>query len=246
MSIDYNHKANRHTQEGPRTALPMLIGLRHPKSLLDVGCGTGTWLQAALDLGINDLCGIDGIELPDNRFLVPKSFFRKTDLIGEWDLGRRFELAICLEVAEHLPAHSAELLVKSLTSHADTILFSAASPGQKGQGHINCQWPDYWQALFNKYQFQCDDSPRWRIWEEGAVEPWYRQNLFMATKDIALAGKEPRIQRVLHPSMFAAMSNIRREIIVQAEQGSEPLGWYLSIAFRGMMAKLRRAATKAK
>ena len=159
---------------------------------------------------------------------------------------RRFDVAICLEVAEHLPAQAAELLVKSLTMHADKIIFSAACPGQEGQGHINCQWPSYWQALFNKYQFRCDDSLRWRIWEEDAVEPWYRQNLFMATKDLDQAGNEQRIRCVLNPAMFAEntmpdMSKIRPEIINQIEQGSQPASWYLSIPFRGIIAKFRRA-----
>ena len=245
MNIDYNHKANRHTQAGPRVALPLLLGSSRPQSLLDVGCGTGTWLKAALELGTPAVFGIDGIELPDQQFLASKSSFKKVDLSAAWDLGRRFDLAMCLEVAEHLPAHAAELLVKSLTSHADKIIFAAACPGQEGQGHINCQWPAYWQAWFNEYGFRCEDSLRWRIWEEGKVEPWYRQNLFMATKDPDQAGIEPRIHRVLHPSMFAGdampdMSRIRPEVIGQIEQGSEPLGWYLSIPFRGVLAKIRR------
>jgi SAM-dependent methyltransferase len=251
MAINYHHGSNRHTQDGPRVALPLLMGLSHPQSLLDVGCGTGTWLKAALELGIDDIFGVDGIELPDREFLVSKSFFRKMDLAGGWNLERRFDLAICLEVAEHLPADSAEQLVKSLTLHADTILFSAACPGQEGEGHINCQWPGYWQALFNHHQFRCEDSLRWKIWEQDAVEPWYRQNLFLATKDAGQAGSEPRLQRVLHPSMFAGnampdMAKIRHGIIDQVEAGSQTVGWYLSIPFRGMLAKLRRAGRTVK
>jgi SAM-dependent methyltransferase len=251
MEINYHHGANRHTEEGPSVALPILIGLNHPNSLLDVGCGTGTWLKTALDLGINDVFGVDGIELPDQQFLISKNLFKKMDLSGGWNLGRRFDLALCLEVAEHLPASSAELLVKSLTLHADKILFSAACPGQEGEGHINRQWPAYWQGLFNKHQFRCEDSLRWKIWELNAVEPWYRQNLFMAIKDAGQAGSEPRIHPVLSPAMFSDnsmpdMSKIRPQIIAQIEEGSQTFVWYLSIPFRGLLAKFRRAGKTAK
>lgn len=244
MNVIYDHAANLHTQTGPRVALPLLLGTEKPRSLLDVGCGTGTWLKAALDFGVSDVFGIDGIELPDKQFLVPKSSFRRIDLSGGWNLGKQFDLAISLEVAEHLPAAAARLLVKSLTAHSDKIIFSAACPGQEGDHHLNCQWPDYWQTLFNECGFWCEDSLRWRIWDEKDVEPWYRQNMFMAIKGSDQAGREPRIRRVVHPSMFAdAMPDLmemRKSIIQQMERGSQPLGWYFWVPFRGLFAKLRR------
>ena len=65
-------------------------------------------------------------------------------------LERKFDLAISLEVAEHLKSSSSEDFVQSLTTLAPMILFSAAIPHQGGLHHINEQWLEYWGDLFNK------------------------------------------------------------------------------------------------
>ncbi len=142
MGVEYNHEQNLHTQEGPRAALPLILEGTKPKSLLDVGCGLGTWMKAALGLGIPEVLGVDGVSLGKDKLLVPAELFRLHDLTKSWSLGRRFEVALCLEVAEHLEAGSAATLIDSLVSHADVIYFSAACPGQPGQHHVNCQWPE--------------------------------------------------------------------------------------------------------
>ena len=97
-------------------------------------------------------------------------------------MNRKFDLAICLEVAEHLPESSAEGLIQSIVKHADVIMFSAALPGQGGQNHINEQWPHYWQALFEKYDYEMIDFFRSKIWNNQKIERWYRQNMFLVVR----------------------------------------------------------------
>jgi SAM-dependent methyltransferase len=245
VTVVYNHSKGNHAPGVAQAALPLLLEDHVPKSLLDVGCGTGNWLKAAQELGIPEVAGIDGIELPDSQFLAPKSLFHKVDLSQAWDLGRRFDLILCLEVAEHLPPEAAGMFMRSLARHGDLILFSAAPPDQEGDHHLNCQWPAYWQALFNDCGFCCDDSLRWRLWEKTEIPSWYRQNVFTATRRFGAAGKEPRLRRVLHPAMFAndGMPNwasVRSETLRQIGQGSQPFHWYLSLPFRSAAAKLRR------
>ena len=207
MIIDYDHTANRHTLAGPRAALPKLFPFGLPKSILDVGCGTGTWLRAAIDDGISDVIGIDGVEIPEDQLLFPSDKFQCLDLGAPVDLGHRFELVICLEVAEHLDQGSSRILIRTLTRHADVILFSAACPGQCGQHHVNCQWPKYWQGLFNSEGYACEDSARWKIWDDPLIEFWYRQNIFTARRN-PNAGKEPRIKSIIHPEMHRLMSDL--------------------------------------
>lgn len=205
-SDDYDHSLSTHTVAGPAAALPVMFQGSMPSTLLDVGCGIGTWLRAALDRndGSIDVCGVDGVDVPARSVLeIPARYFLQRDLEKPFDLGRRFAAALCLEVGEHIAAPSAQTLIASLARHSDVVFFSAAVPGQPGFGHVNCQWPEYWQRMFNRSGYACDDAVRWLLWDDQRVEPWYRQNMFRATRDLARAGTEPRIARVVHPDMLA-------------------------------------------
>lgn len=245
MHVDYDHSKNAHSLTGPQAAWPVLFDMTKPSSLLDVGCGIGTWLRAARDLGTADIFGVDGIDVPDTLLLIPRNLFAHRDLTQPLRLGRKFDLALSFEVAEHLEANLAEVLVASLTEHADAIFFSAACPRQSGQHHVNCQWPEYWQKLFNARDFACDDAVRWRLWNDFRVEPWYRQNMFLALRDYVRAGREPRIAPVIHPEL---MTHFEREIRAdecaeqnrQIEQGKKPMNWYFSAVAKGVWSKLCR------
>jgi SAM-dependent methyltransferase len=243
--IDYDHSRNLHTAAGPREAFQEIFAAGLPRSLVDVGCGTGTWMKAALDAGIQDVFGVDGIAVPADTFLVPRSLFVQQDLTQPWDLGRRFDVALCLEVAEHLDESYAGTLLDVLTAHADKIVFSAACPGQRGQHHVNCRWPDWWQRRFNDRGYVCDDSVRWRIWGNHSIEPWYRQNLFVASHSPSSAGSEPRLPAVVHPDLLedVAWDQVVAKHLRQIENGSQPVSWYLSRTFLAVARKCARATT---
>ena len=204
----YNHNANIHTVDGAARAFEVLFKEAGYKSVLDVGCGVGMWMRAAIDAGIPDVRGVDGVALSDRDLQVPGELIQQVDLTKPWSLDRKFDVVFCLEVAEHLPASCAADLVEQLTKHADLVVFSAASPWQLGQNHLNCQWPAYWQGLFNQHGYVCRDRLRWKIWDQEKVEPWYRQNMFLAEKSPQEAGQEERIPAVVHPAyMLTACEN---------------------------------------
>jgi len=176
-------------------------------SLLDFGCGTGSWLRAAASLGLADLVGLDAVELSADLLVCDKSFIKLVDLDSIIDFGRRFDVVLSLEVAEHLPQESAHNLIRTITSHADLCLFSVAIPFQNGQYHINCQWPSYWQAIFNKHGFMCSDDIRPIMWDMD-VDPWYKQNIFRAHRS-SCAGTEGRILSLVHRDMLNHISLAR-------------------------------------
>jgi SAM-dependent methyltransferase len=245
MEIEYNHIAEIHTLTGPRAALPILFAHEKPLSLLDVGCGTGTWLEAALDFGIPDVFGVDGIAVPPDRLHVSPERIHQQDLTNDWNLERKFDAVICLEVAEHLDSRFAPTFIRALTNHSDRIYFSAASPRQPGQHHINCQWPAYWQDLFNDQGYICEDTLRWQMWDDGRIEPWYRQNIFVAHRAPKMAGQESRIPAVIHPEIWKLAAEMMPgqsfgDHLHQIETGSMKVRWYLTSPTRSLWAKLKR------
>ena len=246
-SVKYDHRRQSefHTVAGALETLQILFPESFPKSVLDVGCGTGTWLKAALDCGAREILGVDGAELPAETLLVPKENILQADLNRPVDLGRRFELVLCLETVEHLEPESAETIVDTLIAHGDRILFSAGVPGQPGSHHVNCRWPDFWQRLFNRRGYVCDDSLRWIIWDNPDIEVWYRQNLMMAVRDADRAGQEERIKSVLHPDFVAGLEWNFKEHVEWVERGALPLWWYGLVPFKAAAARARQFLRRA-
>jgi SAM-dependent methyltransferase len=180
---------NRHHPDCERSAervVPLLLSLFAPGSVLDVGCGDGTWLKTFATAGICDYLGVDGGYVQREVLQIPNERFAQHDLTLPLDLKRRFDLVLSLEVAEHLAPESAGDFVRSLTRHADLVVFSGAIPGQYGEHHVNEQWPSYWARLFENVGFQTFDVLRPRIWNDDAICWWYRQNMLVfATADRA-------------------------------------------------------------
>lgn len=243
MEVSFDHAVNVHSLAGARAALEAVLPVPRPQRVLDVGCGVGYWLKAALDLGVPAVFGMDGVAVPSERLMIPENCFRRQNLTEPWRLGQRFDWVMCLEVGEHLPSEHAPALIEALAASGESVLFSAAVPGQPGQDHVNCQWPAFWQNLFNKNGFVCDDSIRWKIWSDERIEPWYRQNLFVALRNPVLAGHEPRIRAVIHPGMLQHLAARQSALALkQVRAGTMGLRWYFRTCFRGFVSSLWRSA----
>jgi SAM-dependent methyltransferase len=245
MAVSFDHSLFPTSLKGPRAALPAMFPEALPASLLDLGCGNGAWVKAALEFGIKDVLGVDGGDVKRGQLLIPQDRFRSQLLSEPFFLDRKFDVALCLEVGEHLDEANAKTLIANLVRHADLIYFSAACPGQPGQFHLNCQWPEYWQELFNPAGYACDDAIRWSLWNVSALEFYYRQNMFLARRDKHLAGHEPRIPPVIHPEMMKFLEALRTEPnrsrwLRQVEEGSQPVSWYLSVPAKAFGRKLKR------
>ena len=136
--------------------------------------------------------GLDGPWLDIEKLLVPKELFSRADFEKPLHVEKRVDLAISLEVAEHLSPASAAGFVDSLISMSDVVAFSAAIPFQGGHHHLNEQWPEYWAALFEKRGYVTIDCFRLRLWNERNIHYWYRQNLLLYVKQEALP-KHPKL-----------------------------------------------------
>lgn len=162
-----------------RAVVPIILELMPVRSAVDFGCGMGTWLCVFQEHGVDTVLGIDGGYVDRSGLLIDPALFLEHDLEQPIALARTYDLAISLEVGEHLRTASSRSFVESLTRAAPVVLFSAGIPGQGGTHHINEQWPEFWRDHFRSFGYQRLDLVRPRICLNRDVEWWYRQNIFL-------------------------------------------------------------------
>jgi SAM-dependent methyltransferase len=211
----YDPKFYADLEDGARSAanrvLPIVMDLVRPRSVVDVGCGAGDWLSALQGLSDCDILGIDGAHVSPDQLKIPAESFRAVDLAQELSLGRKFDLAMSLEVAEHLAPDRAAGFVADLAGLAPAVLFSAAVPTQGGVHHINEQWQSYWVDLFDRVGFAAWDVIRPKIWMDAQVEFYYRQNMFLFVDRTATLTRPDDVAMlvdVVHPEM---LERVRRD-----------------------------------
>ena len=170
------------SRNSAKQIIPRLLELFPIRSAADLGCGLGTWLAEFRACGVEDIAGYDGDYVPREYLQIPEETFHPADFKAGIAVGRRYDLAMSLEVAEHLPPELAENFVGTLTSFADIVLFSSAFPYQGGTGHVNENFPEYWAILFRKHDYIPLDIIRDEFWNNGLVCPWYRQNMLFFIK----------------------------------------------------------------
>lgn len=198
---DFYDSQTHGSRESAKVVIPHVSGLVRPASVLDVGCGMATWLAEWEREGVSDVFGVDGGYVDQAALPISQDKFLATDLQRPVVLGRTFDLVQSLEVAEHIDKSCADIFVESLVAHGDVILFSAAIPGQGGTHHVNEQWPSYWIEKFAKVGFAPYDVIRPVIWQDSRVDPWYRQNIFIFSKDRDF-GETGDCRDLVHPELW--------------------------------------------
>jgi cyclopropane fatty-acyl-phospholipid synthase-like methyltransferase len=138
----------------PEKVLQLCLDLFHPKTMIDLGCGTGRTVKWFADRGVESL-GVEGSSLAISHSPSGISIIH-ADLRKGLDIGKKFDLVWSFEVAEHLPAKYADIFVETLCRLGNSIVISAAKPDQPGEGHFNCQPAEYWIEKFASRGFQLD------------------------------------------------------------------------------------------
>jgi SAM-dependent methyltransferase len=127
-----------------------------PKHMIDYGAGDGWWSYAFKKMG-SDKCEAFAVELDEvaHEFIPSGVEFLQHDLRQPLDVPYKFDLVICLEVAEHMSKNAAHnaLLATLAKSTGNLLMFSAAQPGQPGTGHINLQPQSYWIDAIQKWPY---------------------------------------------------------------------------------------------
>jgi SAM-dependent methyltransferase len=192
-----------------------------PNSVLDVGCGRGAWLKAFGEAGAQRLTGLDGA-WNKGAMIEPAISFYAQDLEAlsraRWT-GERYDLAMSLEVAEHLPPDTSAGFVDMLCAASDVVIFGAAIPYQSGTRHINLRTQSAWAKEFAVHGYSAWDLFRPDLWGNDSIPYWYQQNTFLYLRnehvmaEKLLACGVSRIERfetmdVVHPQLLASVAEM--------------------------------------
>jgi len=205
-SSDFYNEMKDSNMESAKIVVPLVLSyLDGVDSMIDIGCGTGIWTKVFKDNGVKEVMGVDGSWVKEDSLLIKKDEFIQKDLSTKLGVDKKFDLAISLEVAEHIEKSSADIFVDNLVNLAPVILFSAAIPLQGGTHHINEQWPSYWEEKFNERGYVVVDCIRRQVWENKGVSFFYAQNImFFVRKE--LLSKYPKLEQELKNGNGKALS----------------------------------------
>ncbi|MDE1874947.1 MAG: methyltransferase domain-containing protein [Patescibacteria group bacterium] len=221
----------------------LVMDMLSPRSVIDIGCGTGLWLKAFSERGASDIFGVDGSWVKDDMLVIPKDRFKAVDIEKPFTVGRTADLAVCLEVAEHVPASSAESLVAAIVASAPVALFSAAIPLQGGSHHVNEQWPVYWQAIFAKHGYVPVDALRRRVWDDKDVSFFYAQNVLLYV-DKAKLRSYPSLQAEIASGHGAAPAFVHPFLYTYYAERWRMLVPFLGKLPVGLLKRVKRALSR--
>lgn len=223
----YYVSRNDRTSRTAEAVLSELTEVFRDKSVLDIGCGVGTWAAVAARCGAKSVTAVDGSWVDRKMLQVSAEDFLAHDLSqGPPSFDKHFGLTIWLENAEHLPHGKGEEIVDWVCRHSDCALFSAAIPGQGGVGHVNEQWQSYWANRFMANGFRPFDLVRPKIWTNADSPYWYKQNIVLyvdGKKSYSFLGQQEAVRDtasldVVHPEKWNKLINRRVGVREAMEQ----------------------------
>ena len=201
ISNFYNFELKSNLEKNYDSALLYLseiISKVDVKSVVDFGAGAGSWIRAAEELGINNIVGVEKY-----YSISTNSRVLKQDICQP--INEKFDLAISVEVAEHLEPNMSEAFVDNITSSSSLIIFGAANENQPGDAHMNCRDSSYWASIFKERGYECVDYFRAKFWDNDSVNHAYVQNTFLYIRNGSMYRDKFQsniLHNIAHPSLI--------------------------------------------
>lgn len=181
---DFQFKGSGQSPYTAETVIKTLLKfIELPSTVLDIGCGIGIWSKTLKDAGVAKTVLVDHPSNKKENLLFSDTEFVNADMNVGFPPVYKSDLVVCVEVAEHLKPERSNALIEYISTCTDTVLFSAAIPGQGGIGHINLHYADYWEKIFIGFGFKRYDILRPAIINDDNVEYFIRQNIFLYERD---------------------------------------------------------------
>lgn len=149
------------------------------ESIVDLGCGMGDYAHKFIANGIP----CDAYDGNPNTNLLTQGLGKVLDLSAPFDLGKKFDCVLTLEVGEHIPKEYESIFIDNITKHTGKILLlSWAILGQTGDGHVNCQNNDYIISQIEKigFKYLLDNSNVLRNSISNAL--WFKNTIMVFRK----------------------------------------------------------------
>jgi SAM-dependent methyltransferase len=220
------------TSASAKLVVPQLVRMLSVNSVLDVGCGDGRWLETFKAAGVKSVLGLDGPWNDKSKLSISAHEFVVHDLTRSIDLADRFDLAMSLEVAEHIGGEFADQFVNDLCGRSDVVLFGAAVPYQGGFRHINEIWQSAWAGKFRAAGFQVFDPFRAALWNRSDVHFWYKQNMLLYVR----SARDDLVDKVESYMKAEAIETLPLDII--HPELYQQIASYSQIAFKPLLRQL--------
>lgn len=193
-----------HNFKDPKIIIEEILKHFHPKKVIDLWCWLGAFVKTFQDHWI-DAYWVNWPRVEKDKLVMNEDRLIIKNLEEFCDFKKWYDMAITIEVAEHIDAKYADNFIKTITSCADIIIFSAAIPWQWWFKHVNEQSPEYREEKFNKLWYRFYDVFRWKFWNNKDIAISHRQNMFLVMKEwinlpSSLEEKSPRY--IIHPELF--------------------------------------------
>ncbi|MFK3664695.1 class I SAM-dependent methyltransferase [Ochrobactrum teleogrylli] len=123
-----------------------LVRSIRPRTVLDAGCALGMIVEALWDRGVE----AKGIDISDFAINNVRPDMREHCTVGSLTapIDGQYDLIVCIEVLEHMPAEDAKIAIMNFASATNSVLFSSTPHDFEEVTHVNVRPTLSWLKQF--------------------------------------------------------------------------------------------------
>ena len=174
-SQHWGSNSEHKVDKGLAKALCLFLEEPEIKNIVDFGCGNADYAKILIGKGKN-------VDAFDGNPYTPEmtgGVGKVLDLSKKFNLNKKYDCIISLEVGEHIPPEYEQIYIDNLDRHANRcIILSWALPNQGGDGHVNERPNDYIKKEFIKRGYTSWDDAE-IFFRSTLTDLWWFQKTIM-------------------------------------------------------------------